>query len=177
LNCFIKTGKDKIKKEEKSNVVYKINCSNCKASYVGQTKRKLITRLKEHKANIKKPCTELTVVSQHQLKHNHKFDWDDTIILNSEVSYYKRTVSEMIHIKKQDLGLNKQNGTVRFPGIFYLVLNNSSLPLTNYSLLAISLSFLSMIDKYCLAMLIQLSRHTHVLKYLSYYLRCSYHRC
>jgi len=26
LNIFIKTGKDKIKKEDHSNVIYKINC-------------------------------------------------------------------------------------------------------------------------------------------------------
>ena len=48
LNRFIKTGKDKIKKEELANVVYQINCKDCDHSYVGQTKRKLKTRLKEH---------------------------------------------------------------------------------------------------------------------------------
>ena len=48
LNRFIKTGKDKIKKGELSNVVYQINCKDCDYLYVGQTKRKLKTRLKEH---------------------------------------------------------------------------------------------------------------------------------
>jgi len=49
MNNFIKTGKDKIKKEEHSNIVYKINYHDCNYSYVGQTKRKLRTCLKEHK--------------------------------------------------------------------------------------------------------------------------------
>ena len=51
---FIKTGKDKIKKDELSNVVYQINCKDCDYSYVGQTKRKLKTRLKEHINDLKK---------------------------------------------------------------------------------------------------------------------------
>jgi len=51
MNCmnttgFIKTGKDKIKKEDHSNVMYKINCLDCKYSYVAQTKKKLKTAFK-----------------------------------------------------------------------------------------------------------------------------------
>lgn len=34
-------------------VVYKISCANCDAIYIGQTKRALTTRLKEHGTNIK----------------------------------------------------------------------------------------------------------------------------
>jgi len=34
--------------------VYKIKCSNCDINYVGQTKRQLGTRLKEHMSDIKK---------------------------------------------------------------------------------------------------------------------------
>jgi len=35
----------------KNSVVYKICCKNCDASYVGQTKRQLQTRIKEHNNN------------------------------------------------------------------------------------------------------------------------------
>jgi len=54
LNRFLKSEKDKIKKEECSHIVYQINYSDYSASYVGQTKRKLNTHLKKHKADIKK---------------------------------------------------------------------------------------------------------------------------
>jgi len=43
LNTFIRAQKDKLPTLH-SNVVYKINCQNCDASYVGQTKRLLKTR-------------------------------------------------------------------------------------------------------------------------------------
>ena len=71
LNRFIKTGKDKIKKDELSNVVYQINCKDCDYSYVGQTKRKLKTRLKEYVNNFKKPVNSLSVISNHRIDTDH----------------------------------------------------------------------------------------------------------
>ena len=51
-----------LKKEGNSNVTYKINCQDYDSSYVGQTKRKLKTRIKEHKADINKNFNLLSVV-------------------------------------------------------------------------------------------------------------------
>jgi len=79
LNTFIKTGKDKIDKSNSCNVVYKIDCKDREASYVGQTKRRLITRVKEHKNDINKKSGILSVVSLHRLQ-NHEFDWDSVHI-------------------------------------------------------------------------------------------------
>ena len=69
LNSFIKTGKDKIKKDELLNVVYQINYKDCDYSYVGQTKRKLKTRLKEHINDLKNqliltPLSQITDLTQ-----------------------------------------------------------------------------------------------------------------
>jgi len=99
MNRFIKTGKDKIKKEELSNVVYQVNCRDCNYSYVGQTKRKLKTRLKEYMNDLKKPTDSCSVISCHRLDKDHEIDWENAKILDSECSYYKRLVAEMIHIK------------------------------------------------------------------------------
>jgi len=54
LSIFIKTGKDRIENSNQSGVVYRINCKDCEASYVGQTKKRLITRIKKHKNDINK---------------------------------------------------------------------------------------------------------------------------
>ena len=80
LNRFIKTRKDKIKKDELSNVVYLINCKDCNYSYVGQTKRKLKTRIKEHINNVKKPVNSLSVISNHRIDTDHAIDWINTIV-------------------------------------------------------------------------------------------------
>jgi len=60
----------------KSNVVYKTFCKNCEATYVGQTKRQLKTRLTEHKNNIKQDQSKHSVISEHIIKYNYSFDWD-----------------------------------------------------------------------------------------------------
>ncbi|EFN65198.1 hypothetical protein EAG_00070, partial [Camponotus floridanus] len=49
LRQLIKVGKDRLEKDSRSNIVYKINCVDCNASYVGQTGRLLRTRMREHK--------------------------------------------------------------------------------------------------------------------------------
>ena len=60
LNKFIKTGKDRLSKEDHCNVVYKINYLDCESSwYIEQIKRKLKrklkTQIKEYRADKKFP--------------------------------------------------------------------------------------------------------------------------
>lgn len=54
---------------------------------MGQTKRKLKTKTKEHHADVKKKSG---VISEHKLENNHNFKLDEVEILNIESSYYKR---------------------------------------------------------------------------------------
>jgi hypothetical protein len=92
-------------------VVYKIKCNDYDASYVGQTKRKLNTRIKEHTNNIKLDSLKHSVISEHITRYNHSIDWNNTLILDTEPKYYKRLIFEMIHMKEQNNGLNLQKGT------------------------------------------------------------------
>jgi len=48
---------------------------------------------------LKKLSNFLSVISRHKLDHDHTIDWRNANILDSEQSYYKRMISEMIHIK------------------------------------------------------------------------------
>ncbi|KYN19992.1 hypothetical protein ALC57_07763 [Trachymyrmex cornetzi] len=126
LNSIIKTGKDKFNKMELCNVVYKINCLSCESSYVGQTKRKVRTRVKEHKSNTTSSISLHSVVAQHQVNFNHKFNWDDIEILDTEPFFNKRLTSEMIFIKKQIHSINKQNDTEKLPESYFPLLKISS---------------------------------------------------
>jgi len=104
-------------------VIYKIDCNNCDASYVGQTKRQLRTRIKEHKSDIYKKSGPPSVISSHRLDFQHEFIWDNVKILDREPSYYKRLIAEMIHVKKQSHGLNKQQDTESFPDSYIPILD------------------------------------------------------
>jgi len=123
LNRFIKRGKDTIEPMSQNDCVYKIECSNCDMTYVGQTKRRLCTRLKEHIADINKKKGLLLVVSNHILEHNHEMKWSETTILDIEPSFTKRRVSEMVHIKKQKNALNKQSDTDLLSDAYLPIIN------------------------------------------------------
>jgi len=106
---IIKRGKDKIPISQEQGVVYKVNCKNCDSCYIGQTKRSVETRMKEHESNIRSTSNKRSVISEHRIRYNHNFNWKNVKILDKEPNYFKRLVSEMIHIKKKTrLLINKQ---------------------------------------------------------------------
>jgi len=111
LNKIIKAHKDLLPSSSRPNVVYSIKCSNCDASYVGQTKRMLGVRIGEHRGHIRRNSTQTSVITDHRLQSNHDFDWDSVEILDEEINYKKRLISEMVYIKKQKRGLNLQSDT------------------------------------------------------------------
>lgn len=97
LNKYILTYKDHIPSLQTNNVVYNISCTDCDAVYIGQTKKQLNTRVKEHK-NYVKNNNQNSVLADLYYKEGH-FDWNDVIILDKESNYHKRLTSEMLHIK------------------------------------------------------------------------------
>jgi len=111
MSKYIKVQEDTCALTSKSNVVYKISCNNCDASYVGQTGRQLKTRIAEHRNHIKHKASSRSVITEHRLLHNHDFQWDNVQILDEEPSYRKRLISEMFHIKKQKNSLNLHTDT------------------------------------------------------------------
>ncbi|KYN39294.1 hypothetical protein ALC56_06318 [Trachymyrmex septentrionalis] len=111
LNKYIKVQKDICPHTSKSNVVYKISCNNCDASYVRQTSRKLKTRIAEHRNHIRYNTSSRFVITEHRRQLDHEFKWDEVVILDEEPGYRRRLVSEMLHIRKQKNGLNLQTNT------------------------------------------------------------------
>ena len=81
LNRYIKVHKDLLCDPSQSNVVYRINCEDCNASYVGQTGRQLHTRVKEHRNQIRHNTNNHSVITDHRLSSGHDFSWDNVEIL------------------------------------------------------------------------------------------------
>jgi len=90
---------------------------------VGQTKRKLRTRVNEHRKNINKDASEYSVITEHRIERNHDFDWDNPEILDQEQNYYKRIISEMIHIKSQKNSINLNSDTEYLDGSYFDILD------------------------------------------------------
>jgi len=109
LGRFIRVRKDT--NNFFNHVVYKILCNDCSASYVGQTKRQLKTRTKEHINNSKSTSSKPSVITEHMIELSHSFDWNNVKILDMETNYFKRSVSEMLHIREQRNGINAKKDT------------------------------------------------------------------
>ena len=80
---------------------------NCDASYVGESKRELGVRIKEHFDNYSLDDDKHSVVTEHR-KLGHRFNWKGVKVLDTEQHYHKRIFSESFHIKSQKNSLNKQ---------------------------------------------------------------------
>lgn len=63
-NNFENPKKDPTNKNDKNNIIYKINCKKC---YIGETKRKLKTRINEHKRNVNQGTIKGGLTQQFQL--------------------------------------------------------------------------------------------------------------
>jgi len=118
LDNIIKRGKDRLDNQQVTEVVYKINCNKCDKVYIGQTKRHLGTRIKEHRNNIKNKSGNFSVVTDHRLSLSHNFDWDNPNILHKEKNRKKREIAEMFLIKKFDYTINLQKDTENLSPIY-----------------------------------------------------------
>ena len=85
---------------KQSNLIYGIPCS-CGSLYIGQTKQYLGNRLNQHKNDCKAnnfAKREKTALAMHHFDTGHNFNFDNAIVLERESNWYKRNISEMIHI-------------------------------------------------------------------------------
>ena len=92
--------------------VYKIPCGDCPRSYIGETGRPLIQRLKEHKADIKIHKKESGVAS-HVIETQHRFDFDNAKIIYPSHHLSKRHIVEsavICHYTESDLCTNLNSG-------------------------------------------------------------------
>ena len=81
LRRILSHPKDHIPDDDKSSVVYKINCRDCDASYVGEMGRALQTRVSEHRRAMEKMDFSAFALVQHAWEHDHHIDWTSTCVL------------------------------------------------------------------------------------------------
>lgn len=122
-NISLVTGstKDKIEPSRKSNLVYSIPCSSCDSVYIGQTRRYLSERVKEHKRGLKTIQKNPTALTAHHMDASHGFDFEKVKILNYESNLRKRLILEMIQIKKHN-SVNFRTDIEKFSAMYNSVL-------------------------------------------------------
>ena len=99
---------------------------NCKKCYIGETKRKLATRVKEHRKEVEKLDKgrsftrdskkqalnerSKSAITDHVTQEKHVIDWDSAKLLQREGDWVVRGIKEAITIRKNPSNMNRDEG-------------------------------------------------------------------
>ena len=103
--------KDAVPVEIQDNVVYWIPCS-CGKAYIGETKWRLKTRLREHRDACRTQSLQKSVVAEHTWGSHHPINWKDTSVIDRARRLEELLLKEAIHIQNTPAGqrLNRDGG-------------------------------------------------------------------
>ena len=105
--CQLLTNvKDRDEPNNRQGAVYKIKCSDCQASYIGETGRNLNMRLTGHKQAMRNGDANNHIAVHHQLT-NHNIDWDSTRCLTYSTNYFQRLILDSWFTDLEQMPLNR----------------------------------------------------------------------
>ena len=99
IRSLLTRVKDPLPKEKLAGVVYQIPCQ-CGKVYVGETQRRLETRVKEHRDACNKGDTGKSAIAEHQWDQQHQVNWEDTRVLDRASRPVQLRVKEALYIQK-----------------------------------------------------------------------------
>ena len=121
LRKSISNPKDKIDEGKQNNIVYKIPCGDCNAVYIGESKRSFDQRSKEHVRAVKNGDVNKNEIADHSWKLDHKFDWENRMVIDREQNWSVRKIKETIHSISDKNHINSISYTL--PSIWLPALN------------------------------------------------------
>ena len=98
--------------KDTKNCIYEIPCE-CGSSYVGETKRPLEARIKEHRRNTTRGETEKSGAAHHAWTQGHHMLWSDAKIIHREHHWRKRKFKEAAVIQENPTCFSKPSVDIR----------------------------------------------------------------
>ena len=135
IRNFLVHPKDKIDTQEKCGVVYQVMCGteDCGKAYIGETGRKLKTRMEEHKKDVNTHShtgvstrsvrlastgtMHRSAITDHAVDENHVIDWRDIKVLSRDSNTRSRQVREAIWIRKGNT-MNRDKGGYQLSHVY-----------------------------------------------------------
>ena len=111
LRSLLTKVKDPLPKEKLAGVVYHIPCQ-CGKVYVGETQRRLETRVKEHRDACNKGDTGKSAIAEHQWDQQYQANWEGTRVLDRASRPVQLRVKEALYIQRTPTNnrLNRDEG-------------------------------------------------------------------
>lgn len=153
VGSLLPIAKDRTGKGDQSNVVYRIDCSDCDACYIGMTTTKLKSRLSGHRSNVRKlqklrddgytntdaaiaEIREKTALINHAAAMEHSFGLDEVKIVERTHKSSNLPILESCHIYNTDKTVNKRSDTdnlhASYAGILHTIKNMKNQTKTNH---------------------------------------------
>ena len=70
-------------------MVYKVQCSSCDMSYIGETGQTLQLRMKENKRALANGDPWLSTLAEHAMNHQHDIAWKDATVADADPHMYR----------------------------------------------------------------------------------------
>ncbi|BHF84001.1 hypothetical protein SprV_0902715100 [Sparganum proliferum] len=96
IRRLVMKPKTPLPRGETANVVYRIPCSSCEANYVGETGKRLQTRMDEHARAVRR-MDQLSLVAEHCAAFDHAFAFQDAEVLGQGSDQTVRETLEAWH--------------------------------------------------------------------------------
>ena len=122
LRSVLTRVKDPLPPDLQSKVIYKVPCS-CGKAYIGETTRRLETRLKEHKDACRKQLTDKSAIAEHAWNSHCPIKWEEVSVGPCQ-KLSDLMIKEAIHIQTtpMDRLINRDKGA-EIPGCWVATIN------------------------------------------------------
>ena len=109
--AFSLKSKDPLPTTTQSNVVYEVPCT-CSKVYIGETKRRLETRLKELNDACTRCLTDKSTIAEHAWANYRPINWAETKILQRANHTMELVMKEALSIRTtpKDVHFNRDSG-------------------------------------------------------------------
>ena len=123
LRSLLTKVKDPLPITKQSNVVYEVPCT-CGKVYIGETKRRLETRLKEHKDACIKCLADKSAIAEHAWTNDHPINWTETRVLQRASRTMELVLKEALSIRTtpENARFNRDEG-YELPGCWIATYN------------------------------------------------------
>ena len=110
LRNIVKSQKDPTHIDNRTGVIYKVQCDTCSDEYIGETGRSFIKRIKEHKDHIRLGRPEKSGIAQHVYDTGHNITFNNASVVTIETDITARKIKESLYIKTDKPVMNRDLG-------------------------------------------------------------------
>ena len=118
--------KDRVAIEDKNNIIYEIDCSNCQAVYFDESKRSLKSRSDKQKRSVRNCDCDKNEIAKHCWEADHNFNWDQKKVIDRESRLIPRKIKETINSFNDPNHINKTHHFCVRKGLLSVCFNLSN---------------------------------------------------